>query len=195
MANISSKTRMKHVALFSQSGAELMNIATFFDHTPDLVITNNRPNSSRRFDSRVIKLADSEGCLDILSNKPSLGEYKDALSQFDPQNTLITLHGWLRVIPPDLCEEWTIFNGHPGDIVNYPDLLKGKDPQQKAFDLKLVNSGCVIHEVVAEVDEGKVHSFELVSIQNKSREEIYVDLARVSLKLWGTFLQKWLNFQ
>jgi folate-dependent phosphoribosylglycinamide formyltransferase PurN len=52
------------------------------------------------------------------------------LEQFP--DAIVTLHGWLRVIPAYVCERSRIYNGHPGLITKYPE-LKGKDPQVRAF--------------------------------------------------------------
>ena len=70
-------------------------------------------------------------------------------------NAIVTLHGWLRIVPPYVCERSKIYNGHPGLITKYPE-LKGKDPQEKAFKLKHKTIGCVLHKVSAGVDEGKI---------------------------------------
>ena len=51
----------------------------------------------------------------------------------DVDNTLITLNGWLRIVPPDKCAKYNIYNGHPGLITKYPE-LKGKDPQQRMWE-------------------------------------------------------------
>ena len=46
------------------------------------------------------------------------------------KHDLITLHGYLRIIPENICKQCKhIYNGHPGLINMYPE-LKGKDPQE-----------------------------------------------------------------
>ena len=88
-----------------------------------------------------------------------------------------------------LKEEYpTIYNGHPGLITTHP-VLKGKDPQEKAYNLGLTVSGCVIHGVTEGVDEGPVLREKLVEIQNLNLDEVYSVLHKASIDLWVDFLQ------
>ena len=85
-----------------------------------------------------------------------------------------------------------MYNGHPGLITKYPE-LKGKDPQQKAWDLDLPTSGCVIHKVIAGVDEGPVMRDVEVSIRNLTMDQTFQALHKASVKLWVNFLRRhWL---
>ena len=105
------------IALFSQTGSEIADLSSALDKVPDYVITNSK---SDKIDSRVdvdFRLNKEEAkTLDILENL-----------EFDINNTLITLNGWLRIVPPDKCLKYNIYNGHPGLITKHPE-LKGKDP-------------------------------------------------------------------
>jgi phosphoribosylglycinamide formyltransferase-1 len=108
-----------------------------------------------------------------------LGQFKDPI---------VTLHGWLRIMPPSICNQFEIYNGHPGLITRYPE-LKGKDPQQKAFDLGLETSGCVIHEVTEGVDEGRILRSREVSIRELEIEQLFHILHQISISLWVDFLK------
>ena len=71
-------------------------------------------------------------------------------------NVLVTLHGYLRILPPSFCDKTRIYNGHPGLITKHPE-LKGFNPQKKAFEAGTYKTvGSVIHEVIPELDSGDV---------------------------------------
>ena len=74
-------------------------------------------------------------------------------------------------------------------ITKYPE-LKGKDPQVRAFELKHETIGCVLHEVVAGVDEGKVIAEERVNAFGLDLENTFRILRDRSLYLWVNFLKK-----
>ena len=90
-------------------------------------------------------------------------------------------------MPGDICDEFDIYNGHPGLITKYPE-LKGKDPQEKAYRLGLHESGCVIHKAVAEVDSGEILREKVVSIEKLAPHDIMKILHKESINLWVDFL-------
>ena len=126
------------VALFSQSGSELRAICQQLKRSPDLIITN----SSQDLDFNQF---DCKNYVKARGFKNNDKFYSDILDAYNiaSQDCIVTCHGWLKIIPAATCLKYQIYNGHPGDIVKYPE-LKGKDPQQKAFDMKLTHSGTVI---------------------------------------------------
>ena len=170
----------KWVAFFSQTGSEIVEVSKLLGRWPDLIITNERPEHLRKIHPAL------EGKVAFVENKPTeeelgliLGHYKDPL---------VTLHGWLRIMPPYICNRFEIYNGHPGLITEYPE-LKGKDPQQKAFDLGLDFSGCVIHKVTEGVDEGEILRSRKVSIKGLEIGELFHILHSISVSLWVDFLK------
>ena len=102
-------------------------------------------------------------------------------------NNIVTLHGFLRIIPEFMITDH-MYNGHPGLITKYP-FLKGKDPQVKAYNLKLPSSGSVIHAVTPEVDSGEVILSKEVSIEGLSLDSVFKILHDVSLDLWLQFFE------
>ena len=172
--------RRPWVTLFSQTGAEIADISESLGRWPDLIITNKRPNHLRTIDSRIVEYGYTE-----LPNKPTLEDIENVLKD----NAIITLHGWLRIMPPDICEKYLIYNGHPGLITKYPE-LKGKDPQVRAFEGKYPIAGAVIHKVVAGVDEGKVILEEKFNAIDLSLDELFRILRDRSLFMWTSFLKK-----
>ena len=172
--------RRPWVTLFSQTGAEIADISESLGRWPDLIITNKRPNHLRTIDSRIVEYGYTE-----LPNIPTLEDIENVLKD----NAIITLHGWLRIMPPDICEKYLIYNGHPGLITKYPE-LKGKDPQVRAFEGKYPVAGAVIHKVVAGVDEGKVILEEKFNAIDLSLDELFRILRDRSLFMWTSFLKK-----
>ena len=168
------------IAFFSQTGAEIADIAESLGRWPDRIITNDRPDHLRTIDSRIVEYGYTE-----LPNIPTLEDIENVLKD----NAIITLHGWLRIMPPDICEKYLIYNGHPGLITKYPE-LKGKDPQVRAFEGKYPIAGAVIHKVVAGVDEGKVILEEKFNAIDLSLDELFRILRDRSLFMWTNFLKK-----
>ena len=170
------------IAFFSQTGGEIADIANSIGRWPDVIITNERPEHLRTIDERVEK----QGYF-TWANKPSEEDY---ISQFEKYSSpLVTLHGWLRIVPPYVCERTEIYNGHPGLITMYPE-LKGKDPQEKAYKLKHEQIGCVLHRVTAGVDEGRIIAEERTNAWQLELDDIFRILKDRSLYLWTDFLKK-----
>lgn len=169
------------ISFFSQTGSEIVNLQQALGRTPDLIVTNRRPDHLRKINEGI------EVCYEM-SNKPTLEEYEEVLSRYD--NPLITLHGWLRILPEEIANKYEIYNGHPGLITLYPD-LKGKDPQVKAWEANYKVIGSVIHKVTAGVDEGPVvlerayNSDKLLSLDDTFRI-----LHNISTDLWIKFLKE-----
>lgn len=176
--------RRPWVAFFSQTGAEICDIAEKLGRWPDLIITNSRPEHLRTIDSRILER--KHDILSIVENKPSVEIYRSFL--YD-KKSLITLHGWLRVIPPEICNEYEIYNGHPGLITEYPE-LKGKDPQVRAYEGKYPVAGAVIHKVTAGVDEGEVLMEERFNTFGLDLDGLFHTLRDRSLYMWVNFLKK-----
>ena len=169
------------IAFFSQTGSEIVEVSKLLGRWPDCIVTNERSEHLRK-----IHPALENKHLVFVENKPTEEELSMVIGQYG--NPLVTLHGWLRVMPPYICNRFEIYNGHPGLITKYPE-LKGKDPQQKAFDLGLEYSGCVIHKVTEGVDEGKILLERKVYIKELEIGELFTILHSISVSLWVEFLK------
>lgn len=167
------------IAFFSQTGSEIANITDALGRGPDFIITN-KPPMSDDIDDRIDRLYH-------IPNKPKLIDYEEILEAFD--NPIITLHGYLRIVPKEICEKYEIYNGHPGLVTEYPE-LKGKDPQIRAFEGKYEVAGAVIHKVTEGVDEGKVLMEERFNAFNLSLDDLFRILRDRSLYMWCNFLKK-----
>jgi folate-dependent phosphoribosylglycinamide formyltransferase PurN len=181
-----TKTKKKWCGLFSQTGGEICSISNFLKRSPDLVITDNP--DSQTYDSRVSELHNVQyheyKSLDRVSK---INYYRTLLQGYD----IITLHGWLNIVPADICKEYEIYNGHPGLINVYPE-LRGKDPQVRTWD-NISNYpmiGSVIHRVTEEVDGGEILVFsETPSCDCKSVDDVFNALKTTSHVSWTRFLQ------
>jgi len=173
----------KWIAFFSQTGGEIADIASSLERWPDIIVTNERPDNLRTIDGRI--LDNVEDRLVVLPNKPTVDDYEVVLED----NAIITLHGWLRIMPEVICNKYLIYNGHPGLITKYPE-LKGKDPQVKAHKLGHNVAGAVIHKVTAGVDEGKVIMEEYFNATQLDLDELFRILRDRSLYMWTNLLKK-----
>mgnify|MGYP003648706767 CR=1 FL=1 len=178
---------MTRIAFFSQTGSEIADLAEKLGRWPDRIITNSRPDIARTIDRRI-----EERKYWTMGNKPTEENYLEILDYFP--DALVTLHGWLRIIPGNVTQGVKMFNGHPGLITKYPD-LKGKDPQIKAFEGEYKEIGSVIHKVIAGVDEGEVIAEASIPNDDFTLDETYDKLKEISLGLWITFLTDYLEIK
>ncbi len=166
----------KWVALFSHTGNEIVNLSDKLSRSPDLVITNNTPGDVN-LDKNIIKKN-----IVYTDKKPTVESYRTLLEDAD----IVTLHGWMRIIPKEICKEYNIYNLHPGLITKYPE-LKGADPQKRVavcLDDRYKRIGCVIHKVIPKVDEGKVLLESSIANDFYSEEAICCQLHEMALSLW-----------
>jgi len=170
------------ITFFSQTGAEIADISEALGRWPDVIVTNERPEHLRTIDPRIEK----QGYF-TWANKPTEEDYIELLEKYP--DAIVTLHGWLRVVPEYVCERSKIYNGHPGLITEYPE-LKGKDPQIRAFEGKYPVAGAVIHKVVAGVDEGRVLMEERFNAHNLDLDDLFRILRDRSLYMWHSFLKE-----
>lgn len=169
--------RKPWIALYSQTGSEIVSLSEYRKQYPDIIITDNntRSNWHPKLLSHSVSIIDKK-------NRKNSYVLKNL---FDPA-AIITLHGWLNIIPQDICEKYSIFNGHPGYIVDYPE-LKGKDPQKRCWEnIHFYDKvGSVVHKVSPEVDNGEIIASECISSALcTSLEATFNTLKTTSLKAW-----------
>ena len=173
------------VTLFSQSGTEIFKLSEKLGRYPDIIITNKPPGDSS---ISLNLLMHSSNSITHLSNRPLVQDYYD----FIPNNAFVTLHGWLRIVPEEICEQYEIYNLHPANLIHNPE-LKGKDPQKMAYDQKLIFSGNTIHRCTAELDAGEIIDHSYLSIEGLTLEETINNLHNDATDLWYRFLKKHLQ--
>ena len=169
---------MKWIALFSQSGSEIVELSRRLGVVPFVVYTNNVNMETWHpdmVDLPTVKIVGKPSqIVDMLMNR---------------ECSLVTLHGYLRILPEEVCNLHNVINGHPGDIIKYPE-LKGKDPQKKALELGLPSTGVVIHKAVAEVDAGEILEHGTYDIPaDISEEQLILNLKELQLRLWVNYLK------
>lgn len=160
------------IALFSQTGSEIANLSRELDRKPDYTFYNRRDFSNVKVDDYA--QSDHDNIMNWL-RKLKLSDY------------IITLHGYLRIIPEDVClmHEGFIFNGHPAAIDLYPE-LKGKDPQERTWNERerYPIIGSVVHAVSPRVDDGRIISSVHYSNRASTKDELYSMLKKSSLESW-----------
>lgn len=175
---------MKWVALFSQTGSEIAGLSNYLGWIPDAIFTNNTDQTTY---SESLKMVAQNTTLGVF--KPE--QINEILPEFFSRehDTIVTLHGYLRILPERVCTMCDVYNGHPALINFYPE-LKGKDPQERTWENKekyhLV--GSVVHQVIPTVDEGSVLYHESYpSNRVKSKDQLYFTLKSTSLTAWQKF--------
>ena len=96
-------------------------------------------------------------------------------------------HGWMRVIPAEICDNYEMYNLHPGLITEYPE-LKGKDPQYRV-DNSHESIGLVIHRVTRELDGGDIHVRKSIKNNRYTGDEVATLLHDMAVPAWLEFLQ------
>ena len=167
------------IAFFSQTGSEIVDIIDKLGKHPSQIITNHRPNDIRKINEKLPYYAE-------VSNKPDLKQLEFVCGLFE--NPIITLHGWLRIMPPEICNKYEIYNGHPGLITKYPE-LKGKDPQMRAWEGNYNTVGSVLHRVTEGVDEGEIISSASFTKEGLDINGYFRILREMSSTLWVDFLR------
>lgn len=175
---------MRHIALFSQTGSEIANLI-------DNGITPTSIISDQKNKSKIDKRIDVNKGVTFIQKKDvkNVQHLRDIFG--DPLTCIITLHGWLNIIPKEICDEYQIYNGHPGLITKYPE-LKGKDPQVRAYEGDYLSIGSVIHRVTPGVDEGTVILSSRMYNDCKTLDDTFMKLKNISLKLWVKFFNTYL---
>ena len=177
---------MKWITFFSQTGSEIVALSKSVGRKPDLIVTNNFEDKIK-FHPGIREMG-----VTIMSAKHDrLMDYFRNQRMYDVSKTVISLHGYLRILPADICEQYEIYNGHPGAIDLYPE-LKGKDPQEKVWQEndKYNIIGSVVHKCTAELDGGDVLKAVHLRNRNYTKEELYTSLKMTSLSAWSFFLRE-----
>lgn len=179
------------VTFFSQTGTEIYDLSNALNVYPDCVVTNRQ--TTEGINQKLIELTTFRATKLNMSHvwcmlpaKPTVENYENVLKNFN--NPVITLHGYLRIIPKEICEKYEMYNLHPGLIDKFPS-LKGFNPQERAFREGYKLAGCVIHKVTPGVDEGEILMSQGEQISGLNLDEVYVKLRKVALDLWISFLK------
>lgn len=174
----------KWCVFFSQTGSEIYNISKKINRVPDVIITNKplhdvssiKPELFEEYGHRFV----------WLPKKPTVLEYIQVI----PQDSIVTLHGWLRIIPPEVCDMYEIYNLHPAPIhLEGFEKYKGKDPQVRIFEDKAKYSGNVIHKCIAELDAGEILAKNHFDIRGFDLDMVFKLTHSKATELWCGFLE------
>ena len=186
LAGSGKLSEVKWIAFFSQTGSEIVELTKQIGRKPDLIVTNNTDESKYKYHPEL------RGIGTVMSGKhDQLMKYFSNTIYYTPKNTVITLHGYLRIIPEDVCNKYTMYNGHPGAIDLYPE-LKGKDPQVRTWENKEKYKfiGSVVHKVTPGVDEGDIIKSVYVSNRCYTLDDMYNSLKMTSITAWRFVLKE-----
>jgi len=170
------------ITFFSQTGSEIYRLSKLLNRVPDKIITNKSFAKSDTINFDLFR--EYFDALYFVDSKPTVEEYFSII----PDGSLVTMHGWLRIMPPEVCEKYEIYNLHPAPLKKYPH-LKGKDPQIRIFEEKLEYSGNTIHECIAELDAGPILAENIVNVKDNTLDEIFTKTHKAATDLWVDFLK------
>lgn len=174
------------VTFFSQTGSEIYNISQILNKEPDVIITNKQLDKIDTINQKLLdKFFDR---IIFIPKKPTIEEYRFVI----PSNSFITLHGYLRILPPEICNEFEIYNLHPAPLKIYPD-LKGFTPQERVYKEKRDFSGNTIHKCIAELDAGPILLQNVISVKGNTLDEIFTKTHKAASNLWIDFLKDKFN--
>lgn len=195
-------SRRNWIALYSQTGGELIRLSKALGRYPDVVLTDSKRPVPEELSANCTVLQMSAKAINawLMKERKINGEPR---KNVEP-GSLITAHGYLRIIPAKVLEylnrecEALIYNGHPGLITMYPE-LKGKDPQVRVAEG--INSGkysivgSVVHVMVPEVDSGLVIQQVQQAIPKRpmTLQEVIDLQARLSFECWYAVLKELLK--
>lgn len=184
---------MRWIALYSRTGSEILQVSKRLKRYPDLILTDSYRSpeilEQLREHSNVYQ---TESLPDLMSK---LRQLVIDIQRYNCSSAIITLHGFLHIIPEDICSlsSGQIYNGHPALITHYPE-LKGLNPQERTWRGKYPNIGAVIHRVEAGVDEGEVLSESILRhYEYSTKDKLYEDLHDVLITMWEDFLRRYLR--
>lgn len=185
VSNFNIKGVTRWIPFFSQTGLEIYNIIKKTGIKPYRIVTNLDPADADKINSNLFR--NYSDLIYFLPNRPTPEEYETVVGS--NKGTLITLHGWLRIVPKAVCKKYRIYNGHPGLITKYPE-LKGKDPQLRSFLGNYETGGSIIHKVTPGVDEGPVLLEKEILFKKYDLDATFRILSHTSLELWIEFFNK-----
>jgi folate-dependent phosphoribosylglycinamide formyltransferase PurN len=172
------------VTLFSQTGSEIYNISKQIGRSPDVIITNRLKENILEIKSELVEEYGDK--IVFVRKAPFVVDYLQNI----PTNSLVTLHGWLRIIPEKVCEQYEIYNLHPAPIhLEGYEKYKGKDPQVRIFEDKAKYSGNVIHKCIPELDAGEIMSRGSFDVTGFDLDMIFKLTHSQATKMWVDFLK------
>ena len=158
--------------LISQNGSNMLNIVKAchekkIQANVKIVISNN-PDSKGLKKLKNFKTKSKILLLKDFKNKKAYEEKINEL--FKKYNVnFICLAGYMKILERDFLEKWKkrVINIHPSLLPSF----KGLEPQKQAIEKKVKYSGCTVHYVNDNIDDGEIIDQYIVKIDKKETVE------------------------
>ncbi len=158
--------------LISQNGSNMLNIVKACHENKiqanvKIVISNN-PDSKGLKKLKNFKIKSKILLLKDFKNKKAYEEKINEL--FKKYNVnFICLAGYMKILERDFLEKWKkrVINIHPSLLPSF----KGLEPQKQAIEKKVKFSGCTVHFVNDNIDDGEIIDQSIVRIGKKETVE------------------------
>lgn len=177
------------VAMFSQTGSELARIQGELNIRPKVILTNVKDTRKITEDLDISRAH----TMFVHNTHDFLMSWLDKSFPDEDirKKVIITLHGYLRILPPEICNRYEIYNGHPAAIRLYPE-LKGKDPQVRTWENNASYKflGSVVHRVTPGVDEGEIVKEVMYTNRSQTLDDVFDTLRQSSFDAWSMFMKE-----
>ena len=158
--------------LISQNGSNMLNIVKAchekkIQANVKIVISNN-PDSKGLKKLKNFKTKSKVLLLKDFKNKKV---YEEEINELLKKNNVnfICLAGYMKILERDFLEKWKkrVINIHPSLLPSF----KGLEPQKQAIEKKVKFSGCTVHFVNDNIDDGEIIDQSIVRIGKKETVE------------------------
>ena len=137
------------VVISNNPNAKGLAIARKLGLSTEIVESNGLKGGNWEYDSKIVGI---------------LKKYK-----VTPQNGLICLAGFMRIISPEFIRQYKgrIMNIHPAILPSFP----GLHSQRQAFEYGVKYSGCTVHFVDEGMDTGPIILQSVIKIEDNDTED------------------------
>ena len=158
--------------LISQDGSNMLNIVKAchekkIQANVKIVISNN-PDSKGLKKLKNFKTKSTILLLKDFKNKKA---YEEKINELFKKNNVnfICLAGYMIILERDFLEKWKkrVINIHPSLLPSF----KGLEPQKQAIQKKVKFSGCTVHYVNDNIDDGEIIDQSIVKVDKKETVE------------------------
>ena len=158
--------------LISQNGSNMLNIVKAchekkIQANVKIVISNN-PNS---IGLKKLKNFKTKSKILLLKDFKNKKAYEEKINELFKKNNVnfICLAGYMIILERDFLEKWKkrVINIHPSLLPSF----KGLEPQKQAIQKKVKFSGCTVHYVNANIDDGEIIDQSIVKVDKKETVE------------------------
>ena len=158
--------------LISQDGSNMLNIVKAchekkIQANVKIVISNN-PDSKGLKKLKNFKTKSTILLLKDFKNKKA---YEEKINELFKENNVnfICLAGYMIILERDFLEKWKkrVINIHPSLLPSF----KGLEPQKQAIQKKVKFSGCTVHYVNDNIDDGEIIDQSIVKVDKKETVE------------------------